>query len=244
MPSRTDDAIVLTRYPFHERDLIAVLLTRASGQVRVLARRARGARKVEATAMEPLNRVRVTYFERHDVEMASVVEVEAVRSAFVLAERPEAWAAGQVIAELALVYVPQGQRQEAAFRLVDSCLEALSSGSPALAPCHYAELWFLRLGGLFPALDACAVCGNGPASGAFFYDVEERLCFCGEHRSASSLRLSPAALQWVSKALRVGVGEIGSAAPADAARWLAAMRRHFVERDLKSWRYLSRLLEE
>jgi DNA repair protein RecO len=244
MPSRSDDAIVLTRYPFRERDLIAVLLTRTSGQLRVLARRARGARRVEATGLEPLNRVRVTYFERPDVELARLVEVDTVRAAFPLAQHPEAWAAGQVIAELALTYVPAGQRQEAQFRLADTCLEALASGLAPLAACHYAELWFLRLGGVFPALDACVVCGKAPTSAGFFYDVVERACECPEHRSPSALRLSGLALQWLGQALRSPVEEVRSAAPADAAEWLATLRRQFTERELLSMRYLKRLLAE
>ncbi len=242
MPTRTDDAIVLTRYPFRERDLIVALLTRESGQLRVLARRARGARKVEATALEPLNRVRVTYFERRNAELATLMEATALRTSFALAERPEAWAAGQVVAELALVYVQPGQRQSAAFRLVDACLVALASGSSPLAATHYAELWFLRLSGVFPLVGACAVCEQPLQHTGVWFDLGEGVYLCREHRTTAAHHLSIAALAWVSEALRSPVEEVRTPAPGDAAEWLAAMRRRFTERDLASLRFLQRLL--
>lgn len=244
MPTHSDDAIVLTRFPFRERDLIAVLLSRGSGQVRVLAHRARGARRVVASTLEPLSRVRLTYYATPNAELARLVESETVRAAYALAERPEAWAAGQVVAELALLYVQPGQRQEAAFRLVDSCLTALAGGAGPLVSLHYAELWFLRLAGMFPSLRACAVCGADSWSSGLFYDLEERACLCPEHRSPGAWRLTAAALHWLDRASRVPLEQIVAPAPVEAAEWLATLRRHFTERELQSMRYLKRLLAE
>jgi DNA repair protein RecO len=245
MPSRRDEAFVLVRYPFRERDLVVVLLTRASGQVRIVARRARTLRSSRATAMEPLALIRVTYFERAGAELATLDEAEVVRSAFALAGDPPAWAAGQVVAELALLYCPPGQRAEAAFRLVDRCISCLLDGHEAVSVAHYAELWFLKLGGVFPELDRCGTCGSDLPAGLRFYDVVERRFACQEHRPAgSAVRITAAGARWLQRASRLPLEEVTQPAPEDAAGWLFGLREHFTERRVQSWRYLNYLLRE
>ncbi len=245
MPSRRDEAFVLARYPFRERDLVVVLLTRAAGQVRVLARRARTLRSSQATAVEPLAHVRVSYFERAGSELATLEEAEVVRSGFPLAARPVAWAAGQVVAELALVYCQPGQRAEAAFRLVEHCLSSLLEGHAPEAVAWYAELWFLRLGGVFPELDRCGVCGRDLPAGGRIFDGAERQFACADHRPAGGTsRISPAGVAWLQAASRLPLERVTGPAPADAGRWLVGLRESFTEREIRSWRYLRLLLSE
>jgi DNA repair protein RecO (recombination protein O) len=243
MPVERDEAFVLARYPFRERDFVVALLTRLHGQVRVVARRARGLRSKRAAALEPLARVRVSYFERAGAEMGTLDEAEAVRPSFPLAANPVGWAAGQVVAELALVYAQPGQRAEAAFRLVDRCIECLLAGHDAAAVAHYAELWFLRLGGVFPELDRCGVCGARLGAGTRAYDPQERAFVCAEHRSGRTLTsLSAAGVEWLRRALQQRLEDVRSPAPAETAAWLVALREHFTEREVRAWRYLHHLL--
>jgi DNA repair protein RecO (recombination protein O) len=245
MPSRRDEAFVLARYPFRERDLVVVLLTRASGQVRIVARRVRTLRSSRATAMEPLALIRVTYFERAGAELATLDEAEVVRSAFSLAGEPLAWAAGQVVAELALLYCPPGQRAEAAFRLVDRCISCLLDGHEAVSVAHYAELWFLKLAGVFPELDRCGVCGVDLPDGARIYDAVDRRFACSAHRPIrSAVRISAAGVRWLQRAARLPLEQVTEPTPEDAAGWLFGLREHFTERQVQSWRYLNYLLRE
>lgn len=244
MPSRRDEAFVLTRYPFRERDLVVVLLTRGSGQVRIVARRARTLRSSQATAMEPLALIRVTYFERAGAELATLDEAEVVRSAFALAGNPPAWAAAQVVAELALLYCPPGQRVEPAFRLVDRCVSCLLDGHEPASVAHYAELWFLKLAGVFPELDRCGVCGVDLPAGPRVFDPVEKSFTCPEHRpSRSEVKISAAGARWLQRASRLPLEQVTEAAPGDAAGWLFGLREQFTDRQLQSWRYLRLLLE-
>jgi DNA repair protein RecO len=244
MPSRRDEAYVLARYPFRERDLVVVLLTRAAGQVRVMARRARSLRSAQATATEPLAHVRVTYFERRGSELATLDEAEVIGSAFALASDPPAWAAGQVVAELALVYCPPGQRAEPAFRLVDRCVAGLLAGRDPAAVAWYAELWFLRLGGVFPELDRCGVCGVTLGPGPRVFDRVEKRFTCKDHRSAGApVRIGAAGTVWLQRASRLPLEEIAEPAPDDAGGWLVTLREGFTERPIQSWRYLRHLLD-
>ena len=245
MAVRRDEAFVLARYPFRERDLVVVLLTRASGQVRVLARRARSARTSSASATEPLAHIRVTYFERASSEMATLDEASVTRSAFKLATEPEAWAAGQVVAELALLYCPPGQRVEPSFRLVERCVDRLLDGHDPASVAWYAELWFLRLAGVFPELGRCGACGAELPAGPRTFDPAEKRFVCAEHRPArAAVRISAAGVRWLEAASRLQLERITGSAPEDAGGWLVALREGFTEREVKSWRYLRHLLSK
>ena len=243
MPTRRDEAFVLVRYPFRERDYVVVLLTRRSGQVRVVARRARSLRSTHASATEPLAHVRVSWFERAGAEMGTLDEADLVRSAFPLAANPPGWAAGQVVAELALVYCQPGQRNEPAYRLVDRCLTCLLAGHDAAAVAWYAELWFLRLAGVFPELDRCGVCGAALPAGARTFDPVEKRFVCGDHRPAGPVvRISAAGVGWLQAASRLPLERVTEGAPADTGGWLISLREGFTEREVRSWAYLRHLL--
>lgn len=243
MTLHEDDAIVLTRHAFRERDWVVVALTRGAGQVRLVARRARSLRSGQTQALEPLAVVRLGYHERHGSELATLHEVALLRSAFSLAAMPEAWAAAQVVAELALLYCPQGQRAEEPFRLVDHCLQYLSEGGDPLATVHYAELWFLRLSGVLPSLDRCGRCEAVLPSGPLAFDSAERVCVCAQHRPPVGVVVLPeGAAGWLRQALRVRLEVITTPAPPPVPTWLASLRRQFTDRDLASLAYLHALL--
>lgn len=243
MPQHLDDGIVLTRYAFQERDWVVVLLTPKAGQVRLVARRARTLRGGIAQAMEPLALVRVSYFEKPGSELGTLREAVLRRSSFALAGRPQAWAAAQVVAELALLHCPPGQSAAEPFRLVDHCLEHLCAGGDALAVAHYAELWFLRLGGVLPSLDRCGRCERPLAAGPLVVDTAERVFVCPDHRPpVGSLDLPEPAARWLRLALRSRLEALPGPAPPPLPAWLAGLRRHFTERDLASLPYLQSLV--
>ena len=243
MASRSDEAVVLARYAFRERDLVLTLLTRRGGQVRVLARNARGVRTSRSATLEPLASIRVSYFERAHSELATLDEAVLIRSAFALAASPPAWAAGQVVAELALVFCPPGERLEAPYRLVDRCLGALLSGTPPLAVVGYAELWFLKLSGVMPELDRCGSCGEALPPGARTYDAGEGSFVCERHpRLRAVERIGADGEAWLRAALRSRIERTGEP-PGDAASWLVGTVQRFTGKEIVSWRYLRKVQE-
>jgi DNA repair protein RecO (recombination protein O) len=222
---------------------VVTLLTRRSGQVRSLARHVRGARTSRAASLEPLALIRVTYFERPHSELATLDEASVVRSAFDLAAAPAAWAAGQVIAELTMALCPPGERAEEPFRLVDRCISGLLAGVAPVAVVSYAELWFLKLGGVLPELDRCASCGEALPRGARTYDPVERGFVCDRHpRRGKTERIGAEGEAWLRAALRSAL-ESMSAPTDDVATWLLGLIQFFAGKEVLSWRYL-RLLQE
>jgi recombinational DNA repair protein (RecF pathway) len=171
-------------------------------------------------------------------------EAQLIRSAFNLAADPPAWAAGQVVAELALLYCPPGQRVEPSFRLMERCLTCLFGGHDAAAVAWYAELWFLRLAGVFPELDRCGVCGVELPQGQRTFDPVEKRFVCGHHRPGrAAARISAAGVRWLQLASKLPLEMVSEGAPEDVGAWLVALREGFTERQVRSWRYLRHLLE-
>lgn len=232
MPRRSDEALVLTRYPFRERDLIVVVLGRDSGLIRLLARRARGVRGAAASRLEALSLVRVTFFERRRSELATLDEVDLVRSAFPLAARPLAWAAAQVLAELALQFSPPGQRLEAMFRLLDRCLLALLDGFDPRTVVDYATVWTVRLAGVLPDVERCGLCGAPLPETPVRYDEQAQVLACTDHGVSGRWQLSPRGRRWLQAVLSSPPERVAGAAPADARAWVDQLRRAFSEREL------------
>jgi DNA repair protein RecO (recombination protein O) len=245
MPTRDDEAFVLTRYPYRERDLIVVLLTRQSGQLRVLARRARGARSPVAVSLEPLARIHVSYHASQRSALATLNEASPLRPSFELASRPVSWAAAQVVAELALLYCPEGESAERAFRLVGHGVDRLLAGGDPLVVAAYVELWFLRLAGVFPELARCGVCGASLAAGPRLFDPRESRFVCELHPvPPRAMRLTAPATRWLAEASSEPVERVGERAPQAVLDWLWSLRREFTERDVSSWRFLLRAAAE
>jgi DNA repair protein RecO (recombination protein O) len=234
VPVRRDEGIVLARYPYRERDLIVILLTRSSGLVRVIARAARGVHSRMAGALEPLARLRFAIFESPRSELARLQEAELMISSYAIAGRPRAWAAAHVVAELAILLCPPGQPQPRVYRLVAHCLDVLAGSAEPAAVAAYAELWFLKLAGVFPELTSCAECGAELGARARMLDRAESRVLCGGHPAPpGSLRLSPAAASWLAEASARPAGSVPPA-PDDAVELLRALLRDFTERDLAS----------
>lgn len=238
-----EEAYVLVRFPYRERDLVVALLTRGQGLLRALVRGARGARTMRASALEPLCHLTVEGFQKAGADLATVHEFAMLSSSFPLACRPEAWAAGQVLAELALLHCPPGQRSEPSFRLVDRCAQALLGNIDPVLVANYAELWFLRLAGVFPDVERCGRCQVELAGGPAWFDAPEGCLLCRHHRpSGPAVRLDSADLAWLRAASRSPVEHLDRRASDTAAGWLASLRMAFTGREVVSWDLLQRLV--
>lgn len=239
-----DEAYVLARYPYRERDLVLALLTRGQGQLRALIRGVRGARRGRAAMTESLCQIVVEGFQKEGSELATLEDVSLISSSFSLARNPAAWVAGQVVAELALVYCPPGQRSEPSYRLVDRCVQGLLRGLDPVLVAQYAELWFLRLAGVFPPLERCGRCGEALVGPQLWFDAAEECLVCARHRPAGSpVSLTEDDLNWLRLASRVPVEQVERPASAGAQVWLAGLRASFTDREVRSWKSLREMAD-
>ncbi len=158
-PSRTE-AIILHTFAARERDKMVVFLTPDHGKRKGWAYGARGIRSRFGAALEPLAKVRIGYLEREGEEAVRIESVDLIRSLFPAQQNLVSSVSATYIAELVDTFAPAEDPAELMYRLLDRTTEALLEGSAPLPIVAYAEVWILRLGGVFPSTKNCGECGT------------------------------------------------------------------------------------
>ncbi len=229
----SDDAVVLDSIPYRDRHLVVALLSRDHGLVRGVLRGARGGKVPRASATQLLSRVHVTAYQGPNAELATFDRVELVRPSFALAESVERSSAAAAVSELLLAFCPLGEPAELHFRLADSVAEALLGGSRPPTALAYVQLWVLMLGGVFPPLGECAVCGRelegdvrvAPADG------QPRCAACAP---PAARHLDDPSLAFLVACRRRPVVEVTELPPPAARWWLELLVRLEAHRSLKA----------
>ena len=186
MALKESEAIILRTYPLREADLLVVLFTRAEGKVRGVARSAKKSKRRFSGALEPLTYVRAFYDVRERQELARLDACEVIESPLATEVSYARAVALAHVAELLDELLPDGEANDAVFRLTLSVLHAMAS--PAVwMPVTYFELWLTRLVGFLPELTECIVCGRGlHGSRAYFHPLADGLMCVDDKRLASS----------------------------------------------------------
>src|SRR5688572_28310938 len=164
------EAIVLHTYPARERDKMVVFLTPDHGKVKGFAYGARGIKSRFGAALEPLAKIRVGYAAREGEEVVRIESAELVRSLFPAQQQLVSSVAATYIAETVDIFAPADDPAELIYRLLDRTTEALLAGALPNAVVAYAEIWILRLGGIFPSTRNCGQCGS-PIGRPLRFDV-------------------------------------------------------------------------
>ncbi|HYC90736.1 MAG TPA: DNA repair protein RecO [Thermoanaerobaculia bacterium] len=154
------EAIVLHTFAARERDKMVIFLTPEHGKRKGWAYGARAIRSRFGAALEPLAKVRIGYSERENDEVVRIESVDLVRSLFPAQQNLVSSVAATYIAELVDTFAPADDPAELIYRLLDRSCEALLDGGPPLAIVTYAEIWILRLAGIFPSVRECMRCGE------------------------------------------------------------------------------------
>jgi DNA repair protein RecO (recombination protein O) len=154
VPAHQSESIVLRTYPLQEADLIVSFLTRDSGKLRGVAKRARRPKSSFGAGLERLGHVTMFYFLRENRELVNLDTCEILHSQFKLANHFGASVALDFIAEVSDDLLPPLEPNERYFRLLLAVLEHLRENPdtgvwPAI---HYFTLWAVKLSGFLPDL--------------------------------------------------------------------------------------------
>ena len=240
------EAIVLHTYPARERDKLVVFLTPDHGKIRGFAYGARGIKSRFGAALEPLAKIRVGYAWKEGEEAVRIESAELLRSLFPAQQKLASSIAATYIAETVDTFAPADDPAELIYRLLDRTTEALLAGAPPNAVVAYAEIWMLRLAGIFPSTTTCTECGL-PIGRPLRFDVRfpgfvcetctTREAFIVSNEIADELDAiakTPVAA-WVARgAAPEIIFEIRSLA--------GSIRRHFLGHELKSFEVLASVI--
>lgn len=248
MGLQTAEALILDVVDLHDRDRIVSFLTRERGKKRGVASGARRKYSRFAGQLQPLAKVRITWFEKSGRDLVRLSSVELIRAADHLLRDLEDILLGAYLAEHLMEFAQEDEESDTLYRLLDSTVAALCSGVDRSLAARYFETWVLRLAGIFPAPSECPECGRELAAGAVLPDSGETLV-CRSCAGAGGLAVRRPALELLFAMGRTPLASLAATPPAaavlDSVEELAAqVRRRFLQHELKSYGVMKRTLAE
>ncbi len=240
------EAIILHTLPARERDKMVVFLTPDHGKRKGWAYGARAIKSRFGAALEPLAKVRIGYSERESEEIVRIESVDLVRSLFPAQQNLVSSVAGTYIAELVDTFAPANDPAELLYRLLDRTTEALLAGALPMSVVAYAEIWTLRLGGIFPSTRACIECGTAIARPLRF-DAARQGFVCGECAGREAFVIGNEVAEELEALLRMPVAEFASRHPPlevlmELRSLAGTVRRNFLGYELKSFEVLASVM--
>lgn len=236
------EAIILHTFPSRERDKMVVFLTPDHGKRKAWAYGARAIRSRFGASLEPLAKVRIGYSERENEEVLRIESVDLVRSLFPAQQNLVSSVAATYIAELVDVFAPVDDPAELIYRLLDRSCEALLAGAPPLEVVTYAEVWMLRLAGIFPSWRTCMECG-GPIARPLRFDDKLKGFVCASCAGREAFILANELADTLD-ALRLPVEQFHAptAVLLEIRSLAGTVRRNFLGHELKSFEVLASVL--
>jgi DNA repair protein RecO (recombination protein O) len=236
------EAIVLHTFPVRERDKLVVFLTPDHGKRKAWAYGARAIRSRFGAALEPLAKVRIGYSERESEEVLRIESVDLVRSLFPAQQHLASSIAATYIAELVDTFAPADDPAELIYRLLDRACEALLAEASPLAVVTYAEIWMLRLAGIFPTVRTCIECG-GTIERPLRFDNRLQGFVCSSCAGRDAFLLANDVADALD-ALRLPVDQFDAATGVllEIRSLAGTVRRNFLGYELKSFEVLASVL--
>jgi DNA repair protein RecO (recombination protein O) len=194
MEQREEEAIVLDCRASGERGKLVLLLGETGQLVHAYAAGAAGSRRRFGGALEPGSRVRARWVVPREGGFTRLEEAVLEQPPPPPGPVDRLYATAHLV-ELARIFAQQGQEDPRVFRLVRSCLDALAGVDDVDPVLRYAEVWMLRLAGLWPDLEQCAVCGAALERRGRFVTLDTGAC-CARHRAEPSRALDEGAAHW------------------------------------------------
>jgi DNA repair protein RecO (recombination protein O) len=240
------EAIILHTFPARERDKLVVFLTPDHGKRKGFAYGARAIRSRFGAALEPLAKVRIGYTERESEDVVRIESVDLVRSLFPAQQNLVSSVAATFIAELVDTFAPEHDPAELIYRLLDKTTEALLEGAPSLPVVAYAEVWMLKLAGIFPSTRNCMDCGT-PLGRPLRFDAQREGFICDGCGGRDAFLVPNDVADLLDDIGRLPVATIAANPPPQEVlmelRSLAGtVRRNFLGHELKSFEVLASVM--
>jgi DNA repair protein RecO (recombination protein O) len=240
------EAFILQTFPSRERDKLVVFLTPEHGKKRGWAYGARSMKSRFGAALEPLSKVRIGYLEKENEEVVRIESIDLLRSLFDAHRDLATSLSATYLAELADTFAQADDPAEMLFRLLDVTTASLLAGNSPYAIVTYAEIWTLRLAGIFPSLRNCIVCAN-ELERPLRFDAGRQGFVCNACATRDAAVVPNTLADALTALLRLPVAEFASLELARddlfELRSLArGLRRNFLGHELKSHDLLGSVL--
>ena len=227
-----DDAVVLRTYKLGEADRIVVLLTRARGKVRAVAKGVRKTKSKFGARLEPTSHVAVQLYEGRDLDI--VTQAESIDQFRAVRADLDRFARASAMLETADQLAQEGEVNPRLYQMLVGALRTLdASDSPLVVPAFFWKV--LALEGFRPEVDVCVQCGDHDVPLVAF-DLESGGLLCRTCRRGQSV--SPEAVDLLRSILGGRLNEALAAPPTAASHEVDHLAtravEHHLERRLRS----------
>jgi DNA repair protein RecO (recombination protein O) len=232
-----DDGIVLRTHKLGEADRIVVLLTRAHGKVRAVAKGVRKTKSRFGSRLEPPTHLQLLLYEGRELDIVTQVEtIDHFRS---IRDDLDRLTAAVSMLEAADQLSLEGDANPQLHQMLLGALRALGANpAPLVVPGFFFKV--LALEGFGSEVSVCVECGT--EDGLVAFDVGYGGARCGAHRQG--VAVSPAALELLQMILGGRLGEAlaqpASPATTEVAHLANRSMEHHLERRLRSVAILDR----
>jgi DNA repair protein RecO (recombination protein O) len=153
------DAIVLRTMKYRDTSRIAVLYTRETGKISVIAKGVRDGKSRMAGALQPMNHVGVLFYMKESRDLQLLTQCDLARPFPGLSTDLDRMAAAMAAVELTDAVTPPEEPNVPLFDLLTSTLQAVSTATkqPGNA-LYYFELHLLGIIGFRPDMRLCVNC--------------------------------------------------------------------------------------
>jgi DNA repair protein RecO (recombination protein O) len=233
MPVYKAEAFVLRHRVLGEADRVLTLFTREHGKISAVARGVRKVTSKRGGALEPLGHVRVL-LARGRGALDVLAQVEVVEGMAPLRADLHRFGQAALIAELLEAAVPDHEPHPALFVLLGQAL-ALVRDHPEAPASPWFALHLISLVGFQPALDHCAVGGEGTgAAPAWSHPLGGVVCARHGERDPAAVRLRGETVRTL-RALQAATAEDlpGLTIPQRERETLLTLLRHYAEHRLE-----------
>lgn len=243
------EAILLSVRELGEYDRIVVFLSRRRGKLSGVAKSARRKYSRFRGQLQQLSRCEIGWHEREGRELVRITEVTLLGTMSRLQRDLEGILLGSYLADQVDAFAPENQVDDPLYRLFASTLDALEQGVDRNLAARYFEVWMLRLAGVFPASGACPECGERMHRPTLMRQGAVLICGdCARAAGASEVSLTGETESLLKAIGKSSLPRLAAGRPPPAAALAqleavtAAIRRHFLERELNSYAVMKRTL--
>ena len=248
MEIHTAEALVLDVMDLHEIDRIVTFLTRTHGKKRGVAQGARRKFSRFGGQLQPLGKVNITWREKPGRDLVRISSAEMVRPADRLQQDLEGLLLSAYLRDHLLEFAQEDEPGDHLFRLLDATVEALLEGMDRALVTRYFEAWTLRLAGVFPPPHTCPECdGILRDRGAVLPPLAEGLV-CRRCGGRGAEPVSGEVLEFLNRIGGENLHQMAARPPRVATlekvdKLCAAIRRRFLQHELKSYQVIRETLE-
>ena len=244
----TSEAILLDVIDLAEYDRIVTFLTPEEGRLKGVAKGARRKYSRFAGQLQPLAKVEARWLFKEGRELVRLSGLDLLRSVEPLHRDLETLSTDGYIADHVLEFAQENEESRRLYRLLDSTVEAMLQGVHLPLLTRYFEVWILRLAGIFPVPVDCPSCGESILEKGAALPRGEGSLVCSDcHHGAEDEVVSPEVLAVLLRTRFESLAAMAADEPdptalAGVEAICRTVRRHFLQRELRSYRVLQQTL--